>query len=105
MLLNIPVRIAGQHQLVVGGVKVEDAVPRQTVEDGDVLEGDHVPHVSAVLGLQDVGPPQFLEPLLLPRLHPHHLHVHHVARVAGHQVQVKVLIIGLGHQDLDFGEK
>ena len=93
----LPVHIAGQHQLIVAGVKVEDAVLRQTLEYGDVLEGDHISHVPAVPGLRDVGMPQLLEPLLLPRLHPHHLNVQYIARVTGHQVQVKVLIRWLGH--------
>ena len=101
MLLNrLPVHITGEHELIVGGVKVEDAVPRQTLENGDVLEGDHVSHVPAVPGARDVGLSQFPEPLLLPRPHPHHLNVYHVARLARHQVQVKVLIIWLGDENL-----
>ena len=87
MLLNrLPVHITGEHELVVGGVKIEDAVLRQAVEYGQVLEGDHMSHVPAVPGLGDVGLSQLLEPLLLPRLHPHHLHVDHVSGVPCHHV-------------------
>ena len=87
MLLNcLPVHITGEHELVVGRVEVEGAVLCQSVEDGDVLEGDHVSHVPAVSCFGDVGLPQLLEALLLAWLYLHHLHVDHVARIARHQV-------------------